>query len=82
MTEQVAADIWREIKRYINPTERADAVETVLAVMIDHDCDPSDIRSAFAGDSDMKRALQGYLDNDKHYEDDEEEFEDDDSDWN
>lgn len=77
MTEQVAAEIWREIKRYINPIDRADAAETVLSVMIDHDCDHDDIREAFAGDTEMKRALKGYLDNDKNYEDNEEDFDED-----
>ena len=75
MTEQVAAEIWREIKRYINPTERSDAVETILSVMIDHDCDPDDIRAAFAGDPVMIRALKDYLDDasdesDEAYEED------------
>ena len=81
MTEQLAANLWQEIKRYINPSERADAVETVLSVMIDHDCDPDDIRAAFAGDTEMKRALTAYLD---EHDAEEEEYqdEDDESDWN
>ena len=78
MTEQVAAEIWREIKRYINPGERTDAAETVLSVMIDHDCDPADIRAAFGSDAEMKRALQGYLD-DQQDDDDEEDIDEEDS---
>lgn len=62
MTEEVAAEIWREIKRYINPTDRADAADTVIAVMIDCNCDAANIRTAFAGDVDVKRALSDYLD--------------------
>jgi hypothetical protein len=38
-----------------------------------------DIKDAFKGDSDIKRALTAYLDNDKSYEDDVE-VEDDDTD--
>jgi hypothetical protein len=38
-----------------------------------------DIKAAFKGDSDIKRALTAYLDNDKSYED-EDEIEDDDTD--
>jgi hypothetical protein len=38
-----------------------------------------DIKDAFKGDSDIKRALTAYLDNDKSYED-EDEIEDDDTD--
>jgi uncharacterized protein (UPF0305 family) len=62
MTEQLTADIWREIKRYINPSERGEAADTMLSVMIDHDCDIDDIRTAFAGDSIMKQALSAHLD--------------------
>lgn len=81
MTEQLVANLWQEIERYINPSDRADAVETVLSVMVDHDCDPDDIRAAFAGDTEMKRALTAYLD---EHDTEEEEYQDeeDDSDWN
>ena len=82
MTEQVAAEIWREIKRYINPTERSEAADTILAVMIDHDCDPDDIKSAFAGDQEMKRALSDYLDQHEDDPDDYDEEDDDQDDWN
>jgi hypothetical protein len=41
---------------------------------MDNDSDVEDIRTAFKGDTDIKRALTAYLDNDKDYtEDDEEE---------
>ena len=48
--------------------------------------DVEDIRDAFKGDSDIKRALTSYLDNDKDYEaededEDEYEEEDEDEDW-
>lgn len=84
MTEQLVANLWHEIKRYINPSDRADAIDAVLSTMIDHDCDPDDIRQAFAGDTEMKRALTDYLDeNDLDEEDDDEEYQDDEyeSDW-
>jgi hypothetical protein len=47
---------------------------------MDNDSDVEDIRDAFKGDADIKRALTAYLDNDKDYaaEDDEEESEDED----
>lgn len=81
MTEQLTADIWREIKRYINPSERNEAADTMLSVMIDHDCDVDDIRTAFAGDSNMKQALTAHLDDaseelEEDYDEDYEESED------
>jgi hypothetical protein len=51
---------------------------------MDNDSDVDDIRDAFKGDLDIKRALTAYLDNDKDYaeeddeEDEDEEYEDED----
>ena len=84
MTETVASEIWSELKRYVNTVDRADAAETIVSILIDHDSDVEDIRDAFKGDSDIKRALTVYLDNDKDYAEDEEDVNDDeeiDHDW-
>ena len=85
MSETVASEIWNELKRYVNTVDRAEAAETIVSVLIDHDSDVEDIRNAFKGDSDIKRALTAYLDNDKDYAEDEEEEEleeeDEDQDW-
>jgi len=85
MSSIVASEIWNELKRYVNTVDRSEAAETLVAVLIDHDEDVEDILNAFKHDSDVKRALTAYLDNDKDYaEDDAEEDEDidqDDSDW-
>jgi hypothetical protein len=76
MSEVVANEIWSELKRYINTVDRNEAAETVISILIDHDSDVDDIRDAFKGDSDIKKALTAYLDNDKDYaEEDEEEIE-------
>jgi len=85
MTEIVASEIWNEIKRYVNTVDRAEAAETIVSVLIDHDSDVEDIKNAFKGDADIKRALTVYLDNDKDYTDDDDDDdidqEDIDSDW-
>ena len=83
MTETVASEIWSELKRYVNTVDRADAAETIVSILIDHDSDVEDIRDAFKGDRDIKRALTVYLDNDKDYAEDEEIDEEDDieHDW-
>jgi len=77
MTETVASEIWSELKRYVNTVDRADAAETIVSILIDHDSDVEDIRDAFKGDSDIKRALTVYLDNDKDYAEDEEDINED-----
>lgn len=81
MSEAIAAEIWGELKRYVNTVDRAEAAETVIQILMDNDSDVEDIRAAFTGDRDIKTALTAYLDNDKDYvEEDEEEEED--SDYN
>ncbi len=81
MSEHLAAEIWGELKRYVNTVDRAEAAETVVQILMDNDSDVEDIRDAFKGDSDIKRALTSYLDNDKDYEEEDEE-EEEDSDYN
>lgn len=85
MTEQLVAEIWGEIKRYINVVDRVEAAEQVVNIMVDNDIDINDIKSAFKGDSDIKRAVTDYMDNDRadiEEEDfEEEDFEEDDG-WN
>ena len=84
MSEAIASEIWSELKRFVNTVDRAEAAETVVQILMVNDSDVEDIRDAFKGDSDIKRALTSYLDNDKDYEDDEEDYEEDedeDEDW-
>jgi hypothetical protein len=85
MSEAIASEIWGELKRFVNTVDRAEAAETVIQILMDNDSDVEDIRNAFKGDSDIKRALTSYLDNDKDYEaedeDEYEEEEDEDEDW-
>ena len=77
MSEQIAAEIWGELKRYVNTVDRAEAAETVIQILMDNDSDVDDIRSAFEGGSDIKRALTSYLDDDKDYTEDDVESEED-----
>jgi len=85
MSETIASEIWGELKRFVNTVDRDEAAETVIQILMDNDSDIEDIRNAFKGDSDIKRALTSYLDNDKDYaaedEDDESEEEEEDEDW-
>jgi hypothetical protein len=84
MSESIAAEIWGELKRYVNTVDRAEAAETVIQILMDNDSDVENIRNAFKGDSDIKRALTAYLDNDNDYSeevDDEDEDYDENEDW-
>ena len=74
----LASEIWSELKRYINTVDRDEAAETLVSVLVDHDIDADDIRDAFKGDGEIKRALASYLDDaDEEAEEYDEEYEDD-----
>ena len=75
MAVDLASDIWQELKRYIGSTDRAEAADTLINILIDNDYDAEQIRDAFKGDNDVKRALQSFIDDTE--EDLDEEDEDD-----
>ena len=62
MAVDLAHDLWQELKRYISTPDRGDAADTLVNLLIDNDYDAEQIRDAFKGDSDVKKALQSYLD--------------------
>jgi hypothetical protein len=81
MNEALISEVWSELKRFINTVDRAEAAETMISVLIDNDCDVDDIVEYFKNDSEVKRALKEYLDNDKPYDDeDEDDYDDSDPD--
>jgi hypothetical protein len=61
MSVELASEIWTEIKRHINSVDRNDAAETMVSVLIDNDVSAEEIKSAFKGDAEIKRALSDYL---------------------
>lgn len=75
MAVDLASDIWQELKRYIGSTDRAEAADTLINILIDNDYDAEQIRDAFKSDNDVKRALQSFIDDTE--EDLDEEDEDD-----
>lgn len=80
MDENLASVIWDELKRYINIVDRREAAENLVSVLVDNDCDPEDIKTAFSGDKDIKHALTDYLNNQEEEEEPEEDYEEDDFD--
>lgn len=71
----LASVIWQELKEYISKAEQAEAADTLVSILIDHNNNPEDIRAAFKNDSDVKLALTGYLD-DEEVEEDVEDYDD------
>lgn len=81
MYSDIASEIWNELKRYVNTVDRSEAADILVSLLIDHDEDAEDIRDAFKGDAEIKRALASYINNDEEEEIDEDEEEFDDEDW-
>jgi len=78
MHTAVASEIWDELRRFMTPVDRTEAADALVAVLINNDESAEDIRAAFKGDTDIKTALAGYLDDaaEEDYEDTAEEDED------
>ena len=77
MSAEVASEIWGELRRYVNTVDRDEAAEIVVSILIDNDYDAAEIREAFKGDPDIKRALAAYANRDVEEEAEEELFDDD-----
>ena len=72
----IMSEVWDEMHRYINTVDRPDAAQTLVNVLIDNDVDLEEIREAFKGDAEVRRALAEYLDTDSQEEEDEDYLED------
>ena len=77
MSVELASEIWSEIKRYVNSVDRNEAAETLVSVLVDNDVSAEEIKSAFKGDGDIKRALADYL-KEEELEEEEDSYDDDD----
>ena len=76
MAVDLVYEVWSELKRHISSADRSEAADSLVNLLIDNDYDAEQIRDAFKGDSDVKRALQSFLD-DAEEELDEEDEDDD-----
>lgn len=75
MSVDLAYDLWNELKRFIGGADRAEAADSMVNLLIDNDIDPDEIRSTFKSDSEVKRAIEVYLDD--RSDDDDEDYEED-----
>lgn len=77
MSVELAAEIWTEVKRYVNSVDRSEAAETLVTVLIDNDVSAEEIKNSFKGDGDVKRALAEYLKEEENLDEEEEDDYDD-----
>lgn len=77
MSVNLASEVWAELRRYVNPQDRDEAAETLVAVLIDNDIGADEIKTTFKNDSEVKKAVTSYL-KDHEEVDEEEDYEEDD----
>ena len=77
MSVDLAAAVWEELKRYIGTLDRTEAADAMVNLLVDSNFDSDEIREAFRGDAEIKKALNAYI---SDQEDDEEDVDDDDID--
>lgn len=83
MSLSVAEEIWSELKRYLGPSDKREAAETLISILIDnHGYEAQDIHEVFVNDSFVRDAVEPYMEMDpvdfeeheeeEYYEDEEE----------
>ena len=79
MAVDIVYEVWQELKRHISSGDRAEAADSLVNVLVDNDYAADQIRDAFKGDNDVKRALQSFLDDAEEDldEEDEDDYNDD-----
>lgn len=73
------AEVWEAITHNMNTSDRSDAADSLINLLIDNNYEAEDIKEAFRGDHDVLGALKDYgsIDIDEEYLDyDEDEFDD------
>jgi hypothetical protein len=80
MSVDLAAAVWEELKRYVGTLDRTEAADAMVNLLIDSNFDSDEIRNAFRGDPEIKKALNAYLKD--HADDETEDSDDGDDDYN
>ena len=78
MSVALAKEIWDELRRYVNPQDRSESAETLVAVLIDNDAAADEIKEVFKTDAEVKRALTSYLKDHEEIDEQDNDYDDDD----
>lgn len=62
MSLSLVAEMWHAVKESIISSDRGIVADNVIAMLIDHDISPDEIRKAFRGEGDIIDALKYYMD--------------------
>lgn len=87
MSLSLAHDIWNEFRRYLGPSDKVEAADTLVSILIDnHEYEAQDIRAEFSNDSFIKDAIEPYLEIDpidfeEGYEEEEFDYDEEEEDY-
>lgn len=79
----VIAQLWKEIRCFIDPVEMTDASEALVSILIENDFEVDEITAAFKRDPEVMDALANHYDEMNAEDEDEDDWEDEetDEDW-
>ena len=81
MSLDFVAEVWDALRTHIDMSERKEAADTLVNLLIDTGYDADDIKESFRGDKEISGALKFYREQhevEEEYEEDYDEDEDDD----
>ena len=78
MSVEIVSEIWDAMSDYLCNSDKTEAADTVVSILIDRDISVEEIRTAFEGNKYINEALSVHLDteNPHHDEDEEEDYND------
>ena len=81
MSLSFVREVWDALNSHMDTSDRSDAADSLINLLIDNNYESEDIKDAFHGDKEMLFALQGYIDHQEVEDEyvDEEDY--DDEEW-
>lgn len=79
MNLNLISEVWDLLAYYIDSNDRSSAATTLVDFLVDNDYSAEEIKSAFAGEKEVIKALEAYDDELDEFEYDDDS--DDDEDW-
>jgi len=81
MSLDFISEVWDALRSHIDSSERNDAADTLVNLLIDNNYEADDIKESFRGDKEINKALKYYADQ-HETEEEYDEFDDEqDDDW-
>ena len=80
MNLDLVTEVWDALRNHIDMSERSDAADTLVNLLVDAGYDSEDIKDSFRGDKDISKALKFYREQHEAEEEYEEDYDNDEDD--